>query len=76
VSLWDLYHKSNEVSVETFGSIPSPKSIKHIEPTENQGARLNVYPENSASKISNGIAFLTILSVSILDTLFIMAKFC
>ncbi len=63
-SLWDLYHKSNEVSVETLGSVPNPKLIKHLEPNEEHGVQLNIFPDNSAKKISNVMAiFITSISV-------------
>ena len=29
VSMWSLYHKSNEISIEIQGLDPNPKSIRH-----------------------------------------------
>lgn len=37
VTMYNLYHRSNEVSVETIGLEPKHKSIRHLSPLADQG---------------------------------------
>ena len=45
VSMWSLYHKSNEISIEIQGLDPNPKSIRHsqsVNPTAASDRRVEL----------------------------------
>ena len=65
--MWNLFHKSNEISVEIQGLDPHPKSILHVDAKNISAAEKNfveVLHTYESGQSSVAVAKLIILSLS------------
>ena len=68
--MWNLFHKSNEISVEIQGLDPHPKSIRHVDAKNISAAEKNfveVLQIYESGQSSVAIAKLIILSFSFIQ---------
>ena len=61
VSSFQLYHQSNEVSIETFGIKPTPKSV-----VQRQSNEVDPTLESAAPKSADCLQYFNLLSVLVL----------
>ena len=70
VSMWNLFHKSNEISVEIQGLDPHPKSIRHVDAKNISAAEKNfveVLHNYESGQSSVAVAKLIILNFSLIQ---------